>query len=154
MINIVLFEPEKPLNVGSIGRTCVLTGSHLHIIRPITFEIDDKSIKRGGMDYWKQVKYTLYDNFDDFLNKNPGARIHVLTTKAKERYCDIDYKDGDYLLFGKESAGLPKDIMERYKDSIFRVPMISTTTRSLNLSNTVAIVTYEALKALDFPGMI
>lgn len=153
MMNIVLYQPEKPLNVGSIGRTCVLTNSVLHIIKPITFNMDDKQVKRGGMDYWPNVKLKIYENFNEFLENNKDARIHILTTKGTKRHCDIDFKEGDYFLFGRESSGLPKEIMEMYKDNWFRIPMVETTTRSLNLSNTVAIIIYRALEGVGFPGM-
>ncbi len=153
MINIVLFRPEKPLNVGSIGRTCVLTASRLHIIKPITFDMSDKQVKRGGMDYWPNVDLHVYESFDNFLLRNKNARVHVLSTKAEKIYTEMEIREGDFFLYGRESSGLPPEIHEMYKEESFRIPMIETTERSLNLSNTVAVVTYEALKNLGFPGM-
>lgn len=147
--NIVLHEPEIPSNTGNIGRTCVATGTHLHLIRPLGFKIDDKKIKRSGMDYWKDLNLTIYDDWDDFLKKNPGARIFYATTKGRNVYSEVEFKDGDFLVFGKESAGIPEEILIKHPNEAIRIPM-DRDIRSLNLSNSVAIVLYEALRQNNF----
>lgn len=147
--NIVLHEPEIPSNTGNIGRTCVATGTHLHLIRPLGFKIDDKKIKRSGMDYWKDLNLTIYDDWDDFLEKNPGARIFYATTKGRNVYSEVEFKDGDFLVFGKESAGIPEEILIKHPNESIRIPM-DRDIRSLNLSNSVAIVLYEALRQNNF----
>lgn len=147
--NIVLHEPEIPSNTGNIGRTCVATGTHLHLIRPLGFKIDDKKIKRSGMDYWKDLNLTIYDDWDDFLKKNPGARIFYATTKGRNVYSEVEFKDGDFLVFGKESAGIPEEILIKHPNEAIRIPM-GRDIRSLNLSNSVAIVLYEALRQNNF----
>lgn len=147
--NIVLHEPEIPSNTGNIGRTCVATGTHLHLIRPLGFKIDDKKIKRSGMDYWKDLNLTIYDDWDDFLEKNPGARIFYATTKGRNVYSEVEFKDGDFLVFGKESAGIPEEILIKHPHEAIRIPM-GRDIRSLNLSNSVAIVLYEALRQNNF----
>lgn len=147
--NIVLHEPEIPSNTGNIGRTCVATGTHLHLIRPLGFKIDDKKIKRSGMDYWKDLNITIYDDWDDFLEKNPGARIFYATTKGRNVYSEVEFKDGDFLVFGKESAGIPEEILIKHPNEAIRIPM-GQDIRSLNLSNSVAIVLYEALRQNNF----
>ena len=152
MLNIVLHEPEMPANTGNIGRTCVATGSVLHLIKPLGFEISDKMLKRAGLDYWDKLDVRIYENFEDFLAKNPGAKIFMSTTKSKQTYVDVEYEDNCYIMFGKESAGIPEEILLDYKETAIRIPMLDKI-RSLNLSNAVAIVTYEALRQLDFKGL-
>lgn len=152
--NIVLFEPEKPLNTGNIGRTCVLTNSKLHLIKPFNFSLDDKNVRRAGLDYWKEVDLYLYENFYDFYEKYREHNIYICTTKGKKFYTESIFKEGDCFLFGKESQGLPEEIMDIIKDeNKIRIPMINTTTRSLNLANTANIVLYEALRQVGFPNM-
>ena len=153
MLNIVLYQPEIPQNTGNIGRTCVLTGSRLHLIKPLGFEISDKQIRRTGLDYWQELDLEIHESWAAFTQKYPQATLYAITTKGDRFYHEVPYKDGDYILFGQESRGLPEEIREQLKDTLIRVPMIETSTRSLNLSNTVAIVAYEALKAMNFPGM-
>lgn len=152
MLNIVLFEPEMPANTGNIGRTCVATNTRLHLIEPLGFRINDKMLKRAGLDYWDKLDVTIYDNFQDFLDKNPDARIYMATTKAARSYSDVAYEDDCYIMFGKESAGIPEDILQKYPETCVRIPMWGEI-RSLNLSNAVAIVLYEALKQNDFMGL-
>lgn len=152
MINIVLHEPEIPGNTGNIGRTCVATGVKLHLIEPLGFQIDEKHLKRAGMDYWDKLDVTIYDDFNDFLAKNPGARIYMATTKSKQKYTDVNYEEDCFIMFGKESAGIPEEILLDYKDTAVRIPMYPEI-RSLNLSNSVAIVLYEALRQHDFKGL-
>lgn len=152
MINIVLHEPEMPANTGNIGRTCVAAGARLHLIEPLGFHINEKMVKRAGLDYWDKLDVTVYDNFEDFLEKNPGAKIYMATTKAPHTYCDVRYEDDCYIMFGKESAGIPEDILVQHPDTAIRIPMIGDI-RSLNLSNSVAIVLYEALRQHDFADM-
>jgi len=152
MFNIVLLEPEIPQNTGNIGRTCVATGSRLHLIEPMGFRITEKGLKRAGMDYWKDLDVTVYDNLEDFLEKNNNPKIFYATTKGPQRYTDVSFEDGDYIMFGKESAGIPEDILHDNKETAIRIPM-NPEIRSLNLSNSVAIVLYEALRQNDFSGM-
>ena len=152
MINIVLHEPEMPANTGNIGRTCVAAGARLHLIEPLGFHINEKMVKRAGLDYWDKLDVTVYDNYEDFLEKNPGAKIYMATTKAPHTYCDVRYEDDCYIMFGKESAGIPEDILVQHPDTAIRIPMICDI-RSLNLSNSVAIVLYEALRQHDFADM-
>ena len=149
MVNIVLHEPEIPANTGNIGRTCVATGSVLHLIEPLGFRINDKLLKRAGLDYWDKLDVRLYDDFEDFLQKNPDAVIYMATTKSRQTYADVHYEDGAYIMFGKESAGIPEEILLDYKDRAVRIPM-SPDIRSLNLSNAVAVVLYEALRQQGF----
>ena len=149
MINIVLHEPEMPANTGNIGRTCVATGARLHLIEPLGFLINDKMIKRSGMDYWDKLDVRTYLNFEDFLEKNPNAKIYMATTKSKQTYTEVQYEDDCYIMFGKESAGIPEEILLDYKDTCVRIPMLDDI-RSLNLSNSVAIVLYEALRQNGF----
>ena len=151
-LNIVLHEPEIPANTGNIGRTCVATGVKLHLIEPLGFQIDEKHLKRAGMDYWDKLDVTVYDDFNDFLAKNPGARIYMATTKSKQKYTDVNYEEDCFIMFGKESAGIPEEILLDYKDTAVRIPMYPEI-RSLNLSNSVAIVLYEALRQHDFKGL-
>lgn len=152
MLNIVLFEPEIPQNTGNIGRTCVATGTRLHLIGPMGFQISEKAVKRAGMDYWKEVDVTEYDGYEDFINKNPHAKIYFATTKARRRYTDVQFEDDCYLMFGKESAGIPEELLVAHEDTCIRIPMYGDT-RSINLSNSVAIVLYEALRQHDFAGL-
>ena len=150
-MNIILHEPEIPQNTGNIGRTCVATGTSLHLIEPLGFKIDDKSLKRAGMDYWKDLDVHYYTNFQDFLNKNPNANIYMATTKALNTYSDVKFKDDDFIMFGSEGSGIPEEILLHYKDNCIRIPMLEQY-RSLNLSNSVAIVLYEALRQNSFKG--
>lgn len=152
--NIVLFEPEKPLNTGNIGRTCVLTNSKLHLIKPFNFSLDEKEVKRAGLDYWKDVNLSVYENFYDFYEKYKHNRIFICSTKATQFYTNPSYKFGDCFLFGKESKGLPQEIMDMIEDDYkIRIPMINTTTRSLNVANTANIILYEALRQVGFLNM-
>lgn len=152
MLNIVLFEPEIPANTGNIGRTCVATGTRLHLIEPLGFRLTEKNLRRAGMDYWKDLDVTTYINYEDFLEKNPGAKIYMATTKAHQIYTDVKYEDDCYIMFGKESAGIPEEILVDHEDTCIRIPMIGDI-RSLNLGNSVAIVLYEALRQQDFKNM-
>ena len=152
MLNIVLFEPEIPANTGNIGRTCVATGTRLHLIEPLGFRLTEKNLRRAGMDYWKDLDVTTYINYEDFLEKNPNAKIYMATTKAHQTYTEVQYEDDCYILFGKESAGIPEEILVDHEDDCIRIPMIGDI-RSLNLGNSVAIVLYEALRQQDFKGM-
>ena len=151
-MNIILHEPEIPANTGNIGRTCVATGTALHLIRPLGFDISDKAVRRAGMDYWKDLELYVYEDFNDFVIKNPNARIYMATTKAKKAYTEVIYEENDFIMFGKESAGIPEEILIKYEDTSVRIPMIGEI-RSLNLSNSVAIMLYEALRQQDFEGM-
>ena len=150
--NIVLLEPEIPANTGNIGRTCVATGTRLHLIEPLGFRLSEKDLKRAGMDYWPQLDVTTYVNYEDFLRKNPGARPYMATTKGPKVYTEAQFEPGCYIMFGKESAGIPEEILLENQERAIRIPMLGET-RSLNLSNSVAIVLYEALRQNDFPGM-
>ena len=149
MINIVLHEPEMPMNTGNIGRSCVAAGARLHLIEPMGFRINDTTVKRAGLDYWDKLDVTTYVDFNDFLEKNPGAKIYMATTKSKQTYVDVNYEEDCYIMFGKESAGIPEEILLDYKDTSIRIPMLPDI-RSLNLSNSVVIVLYEALRQNDF----
>ncbi len=152
MLNIVLHEPEMPANTGNIGRTCVITGARLHLIEPLGFQINDKMLKRAGLDYWHKLDVTVYDSYEDFLAKNPGAVVYMATTKSKQKYTDVTYPKDAYIMFGKESAGIPEEILLDNKDTCVRIPMMPEE-RSLNLSNAVAIVAYEALRQQNFPQL-
>ena len=152
MLHIVLVEPEIPQNCGNIARTCAATGCTLHLIRPLGFDISDKAVKRAGLDYWHLVDVRDYENLEDFFRKNDVSRMWCLSTKAPRSYAQADFKDGDYLFFGKETKGLPEDFLEAHRDSCVRIPMRSEA-RSLNLSNAVAITVFEALRQLDFPHL-
>ncbi len=149
MINIVLLEPEQGGNVGNIGRTCLAIGAKLHLIEPLGFRLTDREIRRAGMDYWYQVDVTRYDNYEDFLEKNPGAVIYMATTKSKTVYTEVRYEDNAYLMFGKESAGIPEEILMENRERCVRIPMLPDI-RSLNLANSVAIVAYEAMRQQEF----
>ncbi|MDE6607944.1 MAG: tRNA (uridine(34)/cytosine(34)/5-carboxymethylaminomethyluridine(34)-2'-O)-methyltransferase TrmL [Lachnospiraceae bacterium] len=151
-MNIVLFQPEIPANTGNIGRTCVATDTKLHLIEPLGFRLNEKEIKRAGMDYWEHLNVMRYINFDDFLKKNANARIWMATTKAKQVYTEVSYGPEDYIMFGKESAGIPEEILVEHEKTCIRIPMLEKI-RSLNLSNSVAIVLYEALRQNQFSHM-
>ena len=152
MLNIVLHEPEIPANTGNIGRTCVATGTRLHLIGPLGFQIDEKAVKRAGLDYWDRLDVTVYDDYNDFLTKNPGAKIYMATTKAKHIYTEVNYEPDCFIMFGKESAGIPEEILVDNPDTCIRIPMINDI-RSLNLSNSAAIVLYEAIRQNNFENM-
>lgn len=151
-MNIVLFEPEIPANTGNIGRTCVATGTKLHLIEPLGFSLSEKEIRRAGLDYWKDLDVTVYDDFNDFLAKNPNAKIYMATTKARHVYTEVSYEPDCFIMFGKESAGIPEEILLEHKDTCVRIPMIGDI-RSLNLGNSVAVVLYEALRQNNFDHM-
>ena len=152
MLNIVLVEPEIPQNCGNIARTCAATGARLHLIRPLGFDISEKAVRRAGLDYWQLVEVRDYENLEDFFSKNQVERMWCLSTKAPRSYTEATFSDGDYLFFGKETKGLPESFLEAHRDSCIRLPM-RPDTRSLNLSNAVAITVYEALRQLSFPGL-
>lgn len=152
MLNIVLLEPEMPANTGNIGRTCVATNTRLHLIEPLGFHINDKMLKRAGLDYWDKLDVTVYDNYEDFLQRNPGAKIYMATTKAPKPYTHVHYEPDCYIMFGKESAGIPENILLENQETCVRIPMVGDI-RSLNLSNSVAIVLYEALRQNNFENM-
>ena len=152
MLNIVLHEPELPANTGNIGRTCVAAGARLHLIEPLGFSINDKMVKRAGLDYWDKLDVTVYDDFNDFCERNPGAKIYMATTKAHKTYTEVSYEPDCYIMFGKESAGIPEEILVDHEDTCVRIPMIGDI-RSLNLFNSVAIVLYEALRQNNFDHM-
>jgi tRNA (cytidine/uridine-2'-O-)-methyltransferase len=150
MLNVVLVSPEIHQNTGNIARTCAATGTRLHLIGPLGFEITDKALRRAGLDYWYSLDVSLYDSLEDFFQKVRPERMWLLTTKAPRRYTDVQFQDGDYLFFGRESAGLPEPFLEAHRESCLKIPM-APEARSLNLSNSVAITVYEALRQLDFP---
>ena len=152
MLNIVLLEPEIPANTGNIGRTCVATGTRLHLIEPLGFKLSEKALKRAGMDYWKDLDVTTYIDYRDFLEKNPGAKIYMATTKAQKTYTEVSYEPDSYIMFGKESAGIPEEILVENEENCVRIPMIGDI-RSLNLGNSVAVILYEALRQNGFAGM-
>ena len=152
MLNIVLLEPEIPANTGNIGRTCVATGTRLHMIEPLGFKLSEKALKRAGMDYWKDLDVTTYIDYSDFLDKNPGAKIYMATTKARKVYTEVSYEPDSYIMFGKESAGIPEEILVENKENCVRIPMMGEI-RSLNLGNSAAIVLYEALRQNGFKGI-
>ncbi|MFD3155850.1 tRNA (cytidine(34)-2'-O)-methyltransferase [Haloimpatiens sp. FM7330] len=152
-LNIVLFQPEIPYNTGNIGRTCVLTNSKLHLIKPLGFSIDDKHVRRAGMDYWPHVNLEMHDSYEAMRKKYKDSTFYFITTHGKNYYTDVKFKDGDFVIFGRESSGLPDEVKGSDPERCIRVPMIETTTRSLNLSNAAAIVAYEALRQIDFPHM-
>lgn len=149
MFNIVLVEPEIPQNTGNISRTCAVTGAALHLVRPLGFEITDKSLKRAGLDYWKDLTVFYYDSFEEVERSHEGARFFLASTHAEKHYSDVSFRDGDFLVFGKETAGLGEKLLTRRRDDAIRIPMLPSQ-RSLNLSNSVAIVLYEALRQTGF----
>ena len=150
-LNIVLYKPEIPQNTGNIARTCVLTDSVLHLIKPLGFSIDEKAVKRSGLDYWKDLKLEVHESYEDFMAKYGEQRIFLATTHGGKFYNEESYKPGDFIMFGKESSGVPEEVHNAHKG--IRIPMIKTSTRSLNLSNTVCTIAYEALRQMDFPNM-
>ena len=168
MFHIVLLEPEIPANTGNIGRTCLVTGSRLHLIKPLGFRIDDRNLKRAGLDYWPELDYDVYESWEDFCGKNEAvliigtgenasqarrkSNLWMATTKARKTYCEARFRDGDYIMFGKESAGIPEEILLENKETSIRIPMAEGS-RSLNVSNAAAIVLYEALRQNSFPGL-
>ncbi|MBR4032071.1 MAG: tRNA (cytidine(34)-2'-O)-methyltransferase [Clostridia bacterium] len=151
-INIVLCEPEIPQNTGNIARTCAATGASLHLIRPLGFEIDNAKLKRAGLDYWDKLDITFYDGLDDFYSKHPDAKVYYFSTKAKHKYSDVSYPDDAWIMFGKETKGLPEELLYANPDTCVRIPMRDGL-RSLNLSNSVAIAVYEILRQRDFEDM-
>ena len=151
-MHIVLYQPEIAGNTGNIGRTCVATNTVLHLIEPLGFRLNEKEIKRAGMDYWEHLDVRRYINFEEFLEKNPNAKIYMATTKAHNCYTDVESGPDDYIMFGKESAGIPEEILVDYEDTCIRIPMLEKI-RSLNLSNSVSIVLYEALRQNNFAQM-
>ncbi len=152
-LNIVLIEPEIPQNTGNISRTCAATGARLHLVKPFGFEINDKHLKRAGLDYWQYLDITYYESQAEFFEKNKGKDFYYFTTKALHRHSDVEYPDGAYLVFGKETKGLPEELLLENRDRCVRIPMIDEA-RSLNLSNAVAIATYEALRQWDYPSLL
>lgn len=153
MLDIVLVEPEIPHNTGAVARTCAATGARLHLIKPLGFDISDRAVKRCGLDYWYLVDISVYENLEEYFAKNGDRNIFLATTKAPRAYSEVDMTGDVALLFGKETAGLPERLREKYRDRCIRIPMISEA-RSLNLSNSVAILTYEALRQQGFPGLL
>ncbi|MBS1419861.1 MAG: tRNA (uridine(34)/cytosine(34)/5-carboxymethylaminomethyluridine(34)-2'-O)-methyltransferase TrmL [Clostridia bacterium] len=153
MLDIVLVEPEIPHNTGAIARTCAATGARLHLIKPLGFDISDKAVKRCGLDYWHLVDISVYENLDEYFEKNGDQALFLATTKAPRAYHEADFSRGAALMFGKETAGLPQWLREKYRDRCIRIPMISEA-RSLNLSNSAAILAYEALRQQGFPGLL
>ena len=152
-LNIVLVEPEIPQNTGNIARTCAATGARLHLVRPMGFEVDDKKLKRAGLDYWYLLDITYYENLEDFYAKNPHGNFYYFSTKAQKIHSDVSYPEGKvYLVFGKETRGLPEWLLLEHKESCVRIPMLSEA-RSLNLSNSVAIAVYETLRQWDYPAL-
>lgn len=151
-LNIVLHEPEIPSNTGNIGRTCVATGTRLHLIEPLGFRINEKALKRAGMDYWQDLDVSYYLDYEEFLAKNPGAKIYYASTKAHKTYADVQYEEDCFIMFGKESAGIPEEILAKHPETAVRIPMLAER-RSLNLSNSVAIILYEALRQQAFAGL-
>ena len=153
-LNIVMVEPEIPQNTGNVARTCAATGAHLHLVKPLGFEIDDKKLKRAGLDYWRLLDITYYENLDEFMEKHKDANMFYFTTKAPRSYTQVNYPDEVYLLFGKETKGLPESLLkEHYDDRCVRIPMVDQS-RSLNLSNSVAIAAYEFLRQKDFDKLL
>ena len=152
MLNIVLVEPEIPQNCGNIARTCAATGSVLHLVKPLGFDISEKAVKRAGLDYWHLVDVRVYEDLNDFFSRNDVKQMWCLSTKAPRFYTEVSYSDGCYLLFGKETKGLPEDFLEAHRECCVRIPMRSEA-RSLNLSNAAAITVFEVLRQLDYPGL-
>ncbi len=152
MLNLVLHEPEIPMNTGNIARTCAATGSRLHLIKPLGFDISDRAVKRAGLDYWHMVEIFVYDSLEDFFDKTGAADIWLATTKAPRAYSEVEFTENCYIIFGKETAGLPKEFREKYSDRCIRIPMREGA-RSLNLANSAAILCYEALRQNGFPGL-
>lgn len=153
-LNIVLYEPEIPFNTGAISRTCALTHTKLHLIEPLGFSISEKAVKRAGLDYWPYVDLTVYKNYEEFLDKNREGRLFFASTKSSHIYTDVKYEDGDYLVFGPETRGLPEEVIFSDRGTNIRIPMIGELKRSLNLSNSVSIVLYEALRQVNFLDLV
>lgn len=153
MFNIVLVEPEIPQNAGNIARTCAATGTRLHMIRPLGFEVTDKYLKRAGLDYWNLVEIFYYDSFEELQARYPSARFYYFTTKGRRRHSDARFADGDFLVFGKETKGLPEELLMKNEETCLRIPMFSAA-RSLNLSNSVAVALYEALRQNGYAGLL
>lgn len=151
-MNIILLEPEIPANTGNIGRTCVATGTRLHLIEPMGFRLNEKQIKRAGLDYWDDLDLIVYDNYNDFLEKNNHPMIYMATTKAAKAYTDVRYTPDSYIMFGKESAGIPEELLLNNRENCIRIPMVGDI-RSLNLGNSAAIILYEALRQNGFADM-
>ncbi|WP_028546084.1 tRNA (uridine(34)/cytosine(34)/5-carboxymethylaminomethyluridine(34)-2'-O)-methyltransferase TrmL [Paenibacillus taiwanensis] len=151
-LHIVLVEPEIPANTGNIARTCAATNVHLHLVRPLGFNTDDRTLKRAGLDYWHSVHIEYYDSFAELRDRYAESRFFYATTKADKRYSDFEYRDGDFFVFGKETKGLPEPLLAANRETCIRMPMTDNV-RSLNLSNSAAIIVYEALRQLDYPGM-
>lgn len=155
VLNIVLVEPQIPQNTGNIARTCAATGARLHLVEPMGFRVDDAKLKRAGLDYWHLLDITYYENLDDFFEKNKDGHFYYFSTKATKAYSQIEYPDNTYLVFGKETAGLPEELLLKNRKSCVRIPMINNSdARSLNLSNSVAIGVYEVLRQWDFPELL
>ncbi len=152
-LNIVMFQPEIPQNTGNIARTCVLTNSKLHLIKPLGFSLDEKHLKRAGLDYWPLLDLTIYDSYEELRNKYKNSTFYFATTKGKGYYDEAKFKQGDFIVFGRESSGLPDEIRDSDPERCIRIPMIKTSLRSLNVSNTVALVAYEAIRQMGFPNM-
>ncbi|MGL5615001.1 MAG: tRNA (cytidine(34)-2'-O)-methyltransferase [Sarcina sp.] len=150
-LNIVLYQPEIPQNTGNIGRTCVLTNSKLHLIKPLGFSLDEKQVRRSGLDYWSQLNLEVHESYEEFMKKYGNERIFLASTHAENFHSEAEYKQGDFIMFGRESSGVPEDVHNALMG--VRIPMIETSDRSLNLSNTVSIVAYEALRQIGFPNM-
>ena len=154
MFNIVLVEPEIPQNTGNIARTCAATGSRLHLVGPLGFSLEDRYLKRAGLDYWPYVEVSVYESLAEFMEKHGEEKLYLATTKGGQYYTDVEYEDGSYILFGKETAGLPKDFIAAHAETAVRIPMgKEVNLRSLNLSNSAAIILYEALRQQGFPGL-
>jgi len=153
MINIVLHQPEIPHNTGAIGRTCLMTNSILHLIHPLGFFLDEKSLKRSGLDYWHKISVYEYMNFQNFLDSNPKAHLYIAESGSGQYYTDVKFKPGDYIMFGSETTGIPQNILNKYNDRIIKIPMVGEE-RSLNLSVSVGIVLYEALRQNGFAGLV
>lgn len=151
-LNIALIEPEIPQNTGNIARTCAATGAVLHLVKPLGFSVDDRYLKRAGLDYWYLLDIRIYENSEEFFEVNKGAKMYFATTKADKTHCDVSYEDGCFIVFGKETKGLPEELIEANLETAVRIPM-KEEARSLNLSNSVAVAIYEALRQLDFPGL-
>lgn len=149
--NIVLYEPEIPQNTGNIARTCVLTDSKLHLIKPLGFELDEKHLRRAGLDYWKYLDIEVHESYEDFMKKYGDKKIYLASTHGNKYYDEVNFKQGDFIMFGRESSGVPENVHKVHEN--IRVPMIKSSTRSLNLSNTVAIAVYEGLRQIGFPNM-
>lgn len=152
-LNLVLVEPEIPQNTGNVARTCAATGAALHLVKPLGFKIDDRKLKRAGLDYWHFLEITYYEDIDDFFEKTKGGKYFFFSTKGTHRHSDVEYPDDCYLLFGKETKGLPEELLMKYPESTLRIPMIDEA-RSLNLSNSVAVAAYEVLRQWDYPELL